>query len=53
MAADRISCFLIPFHVAQTLQRHSEITLFHIFERSRIDPIYAADSTGVVWTRGL
>ena len=25
-------------------------SLFHFFERSGIDPTYAADSTGIVWT---
>ena len=28
-------------------------SLFHFFERSGIDPTYAADSTGIVWTRRL
>ena len=41
MGAERIFCFLVPFWVVQTLQRHSEITLFHFFEWSGIDPIYA------------
>ena len=39
-----MSCFLITFHVAQTLRTHSETTLFHFFEQSGIDPIYAADT---------
>lgn len=53
MEAERISCFLFTFHVAQTLRIHSEITLLHFFEWSGIDPIYAADSTRVVWTQSL
>ena len=53
MEAEIISCFLVLFHVAQTLQIHSEITLSHLFEQSGIDPAYAADSTRVVWTQSL
>ena len=39
-----MSCFIITFHVAQTLQIHSETTLLHFFEQGGIDPIYAADT---------
>ena len=53
MEAEKIACFFVPLHVAQTLRIHSEITLLHFFERSGIDPIYAADSARVVWTRSL
>ena len=39
MEAERMSCFIVPFHVVQTLQIHSEITLLHFFERSGIDSL--------------
>ena len=44
MEAEKMSCFIITFHVAQTLQIHSETTLLHFFEQGGIDPIYAADT---------
>ena len=50
MGAERISCFFVPFHVAQTLRMHSEITLLDFLEWSGINPIYAANSTQIVWT---
>ena len=43
--AEKISYFLVPFHVTQTLRIHSEITLLHFFKWSGIDLIYAVDST--------
>ena len=36
MWTERIPCFLVPFHVLQTLRIHSEITLLHFFERNGI-----------------
>ena len=53
MEEEGISCFLVPFHVVQTLRIHSELTLLHFFEWSGIVPICTADNTRVVWTRSL
>ena len=51
MEAERISCFLVPCfsNFAKTFRNHS----VSLFWKSGIDPIYAADNTGVVWTRSL
>ena len=39
MEAEGISCFILPIHVAQTLQIHSEITLLNFLKKSGIDSL--------------